>query len=113
MIEENFIGLAEIAFPAIVFFIERCPVFHAAAPTYGQVPADKTLVAEVFLGPGKSSLNTACGQLFYRCIKNVTQLPSWLYKKIAAESIAIVFDNDVLTALFVECANRVSSGDEI
>ena len=70
-------------------------------------------ITNILFGPGKGPLDAACGQLFYRCIKNVAQLPSRLNKKVAAESIAIVFDNDVLTALFVERANRVSSGDEI
>ncbi len=113
MIEEELVAFAEIAFFAEIVFVKRRPVFHAAAATDSKVPADEAFITNILFGPGKGSLNTACGQLFYRRFKNVAQLPSRLYKKIAAESIAIMFDNNVLTALFVERANRVFAGDVI
>ena len=113
MIEEELVAFAEITFPAEVFFVKRCPVFHAAPTTDSQVPAYKAFITNIIFGPGEGSLYFACGQLFYRCFKNVAQLPPRLNKKIAAESIAIVFDNNVLAALFVERANSVSSCDEI
>ena len=71
MIEEPLIGIAEVALGAIVFFIERRPVLHAAAPTDGQVPADKALVAEVCLGSCKSPLFTAGGKFFYRRLEDI------------------------------------------
>ncbi|GAJ18357.1 unnamed protein product, partial [marine sediment metagenome] len=107
MIKEALVALAEIAFLAKVILIKRCPVFHTAAATDRQVPADKTFITEIPFGPGKGSFFTANGQLFYRRIKNITQLPPLLDKKIAAESITVMFNNNVLTALLVECANRV------
>ena len=105
IIEEELVAFAEIAFFTEIVFVKWSPVFHAAAATDCKVPAYKAFITNILFGPGKGPLNAACGQLFYRCIKNVTQLPSRLNKKIAAESIAIMFDNNVLTALFVECAN--------
>jgi len=113
MIEELLVRLAEVAFSAIVFFIERRPVFHTAAPTYGQVPADKALVAEVFLGPGKSSLFTAGGEFFNRRLEDITQTPLRLDEKITAESVAGMLDHDILTALPVERADRVPARDII
>ncbi len=113
MIKEVFVALAEIAFFAKVVPVKRGPVFHTAAATDRQVPADKTFITEVPLGPGKDSFFTAGGQLVYRRFNNVTQLPSLLHKKIAAESITGMFNNNILTALFVERANRVFAGDEI
>jgi hypothetical protein len=59
MIEEPLIGLAEVALGAIVFFIERGAVFHAATSTDSEVPTHKALVAEVFLISGKSAFFTA------------------------------------------------------
>ncbi len=107
MIKEALVALAEIAFFAKVIPVKRSPVFHTAAPTDRQVSADKTFITEIPLGPGKGSLFAAGGQLLYRRIKNITQLPPRLHKKITAESITVMFNNNVLTALLVECANRV------
>lgn len=113
IIEEELVAFAEIAFFAEVVFVERRPVFHAAAATDCKVPADEAFITNILFGPGKGPLNAACGELFYRRIEDAAQLPSRLYEKVTAESIAIMFDNDVLTALFVERANRVFAGDEI
>ncbi len=113
IIEEELVAFAEIAFFAEVVFVERCPVFHATAAADCKVPADEAFITNVLFGPGKGSLFAACCQLFYRRFKNVAQLPSRLYKKITAESIAIMFYHDVLAALFVERANRVFAGDVI
>ena len=111
MIEEKFIGLAEVAFGAVVFFIERRPVLHTSAPADSQVPANKALVAEVSLGPGKSSLFTACGKFFYRCLEDITQPPLRLDEKVAAEGVAGMLDNDILAALPVERTDRVPARD--
>ena len=111
MIEEKFIGLTEVALPAIVFFIERRPVFHTAAPTDGKVPADKALVAEVCLGSGKSSLFTAGGKFFNRRIEDIAQPPLRLDEKVTAESVAGMLDHDILAALPVERADRVPARD--
>ncbi len=107
MIKEALVALAKIAFLAKVILVKRCPVFHTAAATDRQVPADKTFITEIPLGPGKCSLFAAGGQFLYRRFKNITQLPPRLHKKIAAESITVMFNNNVLTALSVERANRV------
>ncbi len=107
MIKEAFVALAEIAFFAKVILVKRGPVFHTAPATDRQVPADKTFITEIPLGPGKGSFFTAGGQLVYRRFNNVTQLPPRLNKKIAAESITGMFNNNVLTALSVERANRM------
>ncbi len=107
MIKEAFVTLAEIAFFAKVILVERGPVFHTPAATDRQVPADKTFITEIPFGPGKGSFFAANGQLFYRRIKNITQLPPRLHKKITAVGITIMFDNNVLTALSVERANRM------
>ncbi len=109
MIKEALVALAEIAFFAKVISIKRCPVFHTAAATDRQVSADKTFITEIPLGPGKGPLFSAGGQLVYRRIKNIAQLPPRLHKKITAESITVMFNNNVLTALSVERANRVTS----
>ncbi len=105
MIKEALVTLAEIAFFAKVIPIKRRPVFHTPAATDRQVPADKTFITEIPLGPGKGSFFTDNGQLVYRCFKNVTQLPPRLNKKIAAESIARMLNNNILAALLVECAD--------
>ena len=111
MIEEKFIGLTEIAFSAIVFFIERSPVFHTATPADGQVSADKAFVAEVFLVSGKSSLFTAGGKFFYRRIEDIAQSPLRLNEKVTAESMTGMLDHNILTALPVERADRVPTRD--
>ena len=113
MIEEPLIGIAEIALPAIVFFIERRPVLHTAAPTDGQVPADKALVAEVCLGSGKSSLFAARGEFFYRRLEDIAQTPLRLNEKVAAEGVARMLDHNILTALPVERTDRVPARDII
>ncbi len=109
MIKEALVAFAEITFLAKVIFIKRRPVFHTATATDRQVPADKTFITEIPLGPGKASFFAANGQLFYRRIKNITQLPPRLHKKITAVSITGMFDNNVLTALLVKRANRMSA----
>ncbi len=113
MIKEALVTLAEIAFFAKVIPIKRGPVFHTAAATDRQVSAYKTFITEILLGPCKGSFFAADGQLIYRRFKNVTQLPSRLNKKITAESITVMFNNNVLTALSVECANRVPARNVI
>ena len=99
MVKELLIGLTKVAFSAIVFFIERRPIFHTTAPAHGQVPADEALVTEIFLVSGKSSLFTAGGKFFYRCLENVAQSPFRLDEKVTAESITCMLDHDILTAL--------------
>ncbi len=113
MIKEALVALAEITFLAKVIPIKRCPVFHTATPTDCQVSADKTFITEIPLGPGKGPLFAAGCQLFYRGFKNVSQLPPRLDKKITAESITVMFNNNVLTALLVERANRVPARNVI
>ena len=71
MVEEPFITFTEIAFSAVVFFIERSSVFHAATPTDSEVPTDKALIAKIFLCPGESSLFAACGEFFYRDLEDI------------------------------------------
>ena len=110
MIEEQFIGLAEVALPAIVFFIERRPVLHTAAPADGQMPADKALVAEVCLGSGKSSLFTAGGKFFNRRLEDIAQPPLRLDEKVTAEGVAGMLDNNISAALFIKCAERMFAG---
>jgi len=107
IIKEELVAFTEIALLAKVILVKRDSVFHTAAATDCQVSADKTFITEIPLGPCKGSLFAAGGQLFYRRFKNITQSPPRLDKKITAESITRMFDNDVLTALFVERANRV------
>ena len=99
MIEELLISLTEVAFSAVIFFIERRPVLHTTAPTNGQVSADEAFVAEFLLVSGKSSLLTAGGKFFYRRLKDVAQPPLRLNEKITAESVAGMLDHDVLAAL--------------
>jgi hypothetical protein len=113
MIKEALVALAEIAFLAKVIPIKRRPVFHTAPATDRQVPADKTFITEIPFGPCKGSLFTAGGQLFYRRFKNITQLPPRLNKKITAECVTCMFDNNVLTALLIERANRVPARNVI
>ena len=113
MVEEEFIAFAKIAFFPEIILIKWGTIFHAAASTNCQMPADKTFVTNIFFGLGEGSLLAACSQFFYRCIKDVAQLPSWLDKKITAECVTIMFDNNILTALLVECANCMFSRDEI
>ena len=113
MIEEPFISFTKVAFPAVIFFIERGPVFHTAAPTYAQVPADKALVAEVTLGSGESSLFSAGGKFFNRCLEDIAQPPFRLDEKVAAESVAGMLDDNILAALPVESAYRMPAGDVI
>ncbi len=113
MIEEELVAFAKIAFLAKVILIKRRPVFHTAAATDCQVPAHKTFITYIPLGPCKGSFFAANGQLFYRRFKNITQLPPRLHKKIAAESITVMFNNNVLTALSVERANRVPARNVI
>jgi len=113
MIEEMLVGLAEVTLPAIVFFIERRPVLHTAAPADGQMSADEAFVAEVSLGSCKSSLFTARGEFFYRRLENIAQPPLRLDEKIAAEGVACMLDHDILAALPVERAYRVPARDII
>ena len=99
MIKEPLIGLTEVAFSAVVFLIERSPVFHTASPANGQVPTDKALVAEVSLGPGKSSLFTTRSEFFNRHLEDIAKPPIRLDEKVAAEGVAGMLDYDILTAL--------------
>jgi hypothetical protein len=87
--------------------IELQSVLHTAATTKSQVSTDETSIAEILLGPGKLPFFTAGGQLLYRRLKNVTQPPPRLDKKITAEGIAVMLDYNVLTASPVECADGV------
>ena len=113
MVKELLVGLAEVAFSAVVFFVERCSVLHTATSADSQVPADKALVTEILLGSGKLSLFTAGGKFFYRLLENITQSPLRLDKKIAAESIAGMLDYNILTALTVKRADRMAARDII
>ena len=71
IIEESFVCLTKVAFGAVIFFVERRPVLHTAAPADGQMPADKALVAEIFLCSSESSLFTAGGKFFYRRLEDI------------------------------------------
>jgi hypothetical protein len=51
VIEKLLISFTEVALGAIVFFIERGAVFHAATSTDSEVPAYEAFVAQVELGP--------------------------------------------------------------
>jgi len=113
VIEETLVGLTEIAFSAKAVFVKGGPVFHTSTAADGKMPADKAFVAEILLGPGKLPLFAAGSQLFNRCFKNVTQSPLRLDEKITAESIAAMLDNNILTALFVERANRMFAGHAV
>ena len=113
MIEELFIGFAKVTFGAIAFFIERGAVFHAAASTDSEVPTHEALVAEVFLGSGKSSFFTAGRKFFYRYLEDITQPPFRLDEKVTAKGVAGMLDHDILTALPVERADRVPARDII
>jgi hypothetical protein len=77
------------------------------------MPARKTLIAQILLGPRKGAFFTIGGKFPYRHFKNVTQPPLWLNKKIAAERIAIMLYNNVLSALSIERANRMFARDTI
>ena len=90
MIEETLVALAEIAFSAKTIFIERGSIFHTSTAADGKMSADKAFVAEILLGPGKGPLFAAGGQFFYRRLKNVTQSPLRLHKKITAELLVQV-----------------------
>ena len=71
MVKELLISFTEVAFGAVIFLIKWRPVLHTAAPADGKMPADDALVAEVSLGPGKSSLFTAGGKFFYRRLEDI------------------------------------------
>ena len=109
IIEESLVSLAEIALPAKAFFVERSPILHAPTTTEGKVSAKKTFVTEILLGSGKGPLFAAGCQLLYRGLKNVAQSPPRLHKKITAEGIARVLNNNILTTLSIECANSMLS----
>jgi len=113
VIKETLVGLTEVALSAKIIFVERSPIFHTSTATNSKMPTDKALVAQILLGPGKGPLSAAAGQFFYRRLKNVAQPPLRLNKKIAAESITSMLDNDVLAALLVECADRVPASNVI
>ena len=112
IIKEPLVAFAEITFPALVA-VKRNPIFYAAAATNGKVSANKTFVAKILLGPGKGAFFSAGGEFFYRRFKNIAQLPFRLYKKIAAETIAGMLDNNITAALFIESTNCMLAGDTI
>jgi len=127
VIEETLVGLTEIAFSVEITLVRakkrffaplrmtdcRDFVFHTSAATDGKMSADKAFVAEILLGPGKGPFFAAGGQLFYRRFKNVAQSPLRLDEKITAESVAGMLNHNILTALFVERANRMFAGHAI
>jgi len=111
MIEEAFVGFAEIALLAETVFVEGGPVLHAAAAADGQMPANQAFVTKIFLGLCKGPLFAAGRQLLYRRLEDVAQSPFRLDEEIAAEGVARVLDDNILTALLIERADRMSAGD--
>jgi hypothetical protein len=77
------------------------------------MPTDETLVAKVLLGACKVAFFAASGELFYRRFEDIAQSPFRLYKEITGKGVTCMLNNNILTALFVECANGVLGGDVI
>ena len=75
--------------------------------------AEEAFIGQILLGHGKGAFFTAGGQFFYRHLRDITQPPFGLYEKITAESITVMLDDNILTALFIECANRMFAADAI
>jgi len=111
MIQERLVGFAVVALLAEVVLVERGAVFHAAASTDGKVATDEAFVAQVALGPREGPLPLAGRQFLYRRLEDIAQTPLWLDEEVAGEDVACVFDDYVLAALLVECADRVSARD--
>ena len=113
VIEELLICRAEITLAAKVFLVQNSSILHAAAPADRKVPAEKAFVTEISLGPGKKPLLAVRGKLLDRRLQNIADTPSRFDKKIAAEGIAGMLDDNILTALSAECADRMRAGDII
>ena len=80
-------------------------MLHTAAATDGKVPANEAFVRKILLCPGKGEFFIAGGQFSYRRFKYIAQSPSGLYKKITAEDIAGMLDNNIIAAQLIKCTN--------
>jgi hypothetical protein len=109
VIEEALIRLTEIAFLPETVFVKGRSVLHTAAATDGQMPADQAFGAEISLGPREGSLFAAGCQLLDRRLKDIAQAPLRLDEEITAEGVACVLDDNILAALLIERADRMSA----
>lgn len=113
VVEELAIAFAEVALAAEIVLIESGAVLQTPAPANRQVSTDEALVGEVLLQAGKGLLVGAGGELLNGRLAEIAQPPFRLDEEIAAEGVAGVLDDDILTALLVERADCVSAGEVI
>lgn len=101
------IAFAKVTFAGRAAVVQTNPILHTAAATDGKVCADKALVAKILLGPRKGPLFTADGKFLYRRFQDVAEPPLRFYKKLTAEAVTSVLDNQKTSTLLTESANRV------
>ena len=77
------------------------------------MPAYKAPVTQVLLGSGKFLFFAAACKLLNRHFKYIAQPPFRFNKKITAKGVAVVLDNDVLAALSIEGAYRMSAAKAV
>ena len=93
MIEELLVRLAEII-RVRETIVPNGSVLEAPAPAYRIVTAQQAIVVQFYFLTCEVLLLFAVSKLFDRCIENTAQPIFVLHEKIAAESIAVVFDNN-------------------
>jgi hypothetical protein len=113
VIEELLVSRAEETNAAEILGAENGPVLQATSPADGKVSANETLIGKFLLCPGENTFSLVSCKPLYRRIDYVACSPPRLDEKIAAENIAGMLDNNILTASFTERADRMFAGDVI
>ncbi len=94
------------------FIVKNNLILSTAASADGKVRTNETFVAKILLIAGERTLFVAGGNFTNRNFVNISEVPFRLHKKVAGETIAIMFDNYILAALAVEgakCASAVKA----
>ena len=101
-------GKEKLPIPAeIVCPVRReSPVLQAAASAVGEPPAVKALWSQGAFAPSEGLLPGGAQHCCEGITENAAKTAGGFDKEVAAENVAVAFNDEILAAFFLECAVR-------
>ncbi len=113
IIEEFFVSRTKVAFSAEIISTEWNAVLHTTAATDCQMATQKALIGEVLFQSAEGPFLGTYREFFDWGFGYAAQSPFRRNKKITTESVAGMFDDNVVTAPCAKCAYCVMSAKTV